>query len=75
MPITNALSRWRESKADDYALEATHKPIPFASAMTRIANQNLAEVDPEPWVVLLLYSHPPLKSRIEKAQQFSSSTL
>jgi STE24 endopeptidase len=75
MPITNAFSRWRESMADDYALEATHKPTPFASAMTRIANQNLAEVDPERWVVLLLYSHPPLKSRIEKAQRFSSSTV
>jgi STE24 endopeptidase len=75
MPISNAFSRWRESIADDYALEATRKPIPFASAMTRIANQNLAEVDPERWVVLLLYSHPPLKSRIEKAQHFSSSTV
>ena len=75
MPITNAFSRWRESMADDYALEVTHKPGPFASAMTRIANQNLAEVDPERWVVLLLYSHPPLKSRIEKAQRFTKSTL
>jgi len=73
MPITNAFSRWRESMADDYALKVTHKPMPFASAMTRIANQNLAEVDPERWVVLLLYSHPPLKSRIEKAQRFSST--
>jgi STE24 endopeptidase len=75
MPISNAFSRWRESMADDYALKATHKPMPFASAMTRIANQNLAEIDPERWVVLLLYSHPPLKSRIEKAQRFSSSTV
>jgi STE24 endopeptidase len=74
MPISNAFSRWRESMADDYALEVTHKPMPFASAMTRIANQNLAEVDPERWVVLLLYSHPPLKSRIEKAQRFTTST-
>ena len=73
MPITNAFSRWRESLADDYALEVTLKPLPFASAMTRIANQNLAEVDPERWVVLLLYSHPPLKNRIEKAQRFTAS--
>jgi STE24 endopeptidase len=75
MPITNAFSRWRESLADDYALKATHKPLPFASAMTRIANQNLAEVDPERWVVLLLYSHPPLRSRIEKAQRFTGTTV
>ncbi|UCF61079.1 MAG: M48 family metallopeptidase [Anaerolineaceae bacterium] len=75
MPITNAFSRWRESMADDYALEVTHKPMPFVNAMTRLANQNLAEVDPERWVVLLLYSHPPLRSRIEKAERFSSSSV
>lgn len=68
MPLGNAFSRWREGKADDYALQTTHKPGAFASAMTRLANQNLAEVDPEPWVVWWLYSHPPLKERIEKAK-------
>ena len=68
MPLGNAFSRWRERRADDYALQTTHKPGAFASAMTRLANQNLAELDPEPWVVWLLYSHPPLKERIEKAK-------
>ena len=70
MPFANAFSRWRESIADDYALEITRKSESFASAMTRLANQNLAEADPERWVVLLLYSHPPLRSRIEKAHRF-----
>jgi len=72
MPLANAFSRWRESIADDYALEITQKPEPFASAMIRIANQNLAEVDPERWVVLLLHSHPPLRDRIQKAYSSSS---
>ena len=70
MPLTNAFSRWRESMADDYALKITRKPEPFASAMIRLANQNLAEADPQRWVVLLLQSHPPLSSRIEKAHRF-----
>lgn len=70
MPLTNAFSRWREVKADRYALEARRKPEAFASAMTRIANQNLAEVDPEPWVELLLYSHPALSKRIRMARNF-----
>ncbi len=69
MPLTNAYSRWRERKADDYALQVTHKQQAFASAMTRLANQNLAEYDPEPWVVWLLYSHPPLNERIARANQ------
>jgi STE24 endopeptidase len=68
MPLSNAFSRWRESMADDFALRLTGKPAAFASAMTRLANQNLAEAEPEAWVVFLLYSHPPLASRIEKAR-------
>jgi len=68
MPLENAVSRWRESMADDYALQSTGKTEAFASAFTRLANQNLGEVDPEKWVVFLFYSHPPLGQRIEKAQ-------
>lgn len=67
MPIENAISRWRERMADDYALQATGKSEAFASAFTRLANQNLGEVDPEKWVVLLFYSHPPLGERIARA--------
>lgn len=68
MPLENAVSRWRERKADEYALQATGKREAFASAFTRLANQNLGEVDPEKWVVFLFYSHPPLGERIAKAQ-------
>jgi len=67
MPLENAISRWRENMADDYALRSTGKTEAFASAFTRLANQNLGEVDPEKWVVFLFYSHPPLGERIEKA--------
>jgi STE24 endopeptidase len=72
MPITNLYSRWREAMADDFALAQTEKPEAFASAMTRLANQNLAQVDPPRWVVLLLSSHPPLRERIKKAEAYTS---
>jgi len=72
MPLGNAFSRWRERRADTYALKATDKPDAFVSAMTRLANQNLAEVDPERWVEVLLYSHPTLKKRIEMAEAYAS---
>jgi STE24 endopeptidase len=71
-PISNALSRWRENMADDYALQSTGKNEAFASAFTRLANQNLSEIDPEKWVVFMFYSHPPLGERIEKAKQFTT---
>ncbi|MFN8383338.1 MAG: M48 family metallopeptidase [Anaerolineales bacterium] len=72
-PLDNALSRWRENMADDYALESTGKNEAFASAFTRLANQNLGEIDPEKWVVFMFYSHPPLGERIEKAKKFSAT--
>jgi STE24 endopeptidase len=71
-PIDNAISRWRENMADDYALSSTKKGEAFASAFTRLANLNLGEIDPEKWVVFMFYSHPPLGERIEKARRFSS---
>ena len=72
MPLDNAISRWREGMADDYALQATGKNEAFASAFTRLANQNLGEVDPERWVVFMFYSHPPLGERIEKARSWKT---
>jgi STE24 endopeptidase len=72
LPMNNAYSRWREVRADAYALDATGKPRAFADAMTRLANQNLADADPEPWVVLLLYSHPPIRDRLAHAASWSA---
>jgi len=74
MPIGNAVSRWREKMADDYALQATGKNEAFASAFTRLANQNLGEIDPEKWVVFMFYSHPPLGERIEKARKWKTAS-
>jgi STE24 endopeptidase len=68
MPLQNGFSRWRERLADAYALKVTGKHEAFASAFTRLANQNLGEIDPEPWVVFLFYSHPPLGERIAQAR-------
>jgi STE24 endopeptidase len=73
MPLSNAYSRWRERLADDFALATIEQPQAFAGAMTLLADQNLAEADPDRWVVLLLYSHPPLAERIARAAEFQVS--
>jgi len=70
MPLTNTFTRWRESLADRYALDSTRQATAFASAMTRLANPNLAELEPEPWVEVLLYSHPALSRRIKMAEEW-----
>jgi STE24 endopeptidase len=71
LPLSNAYSRWRERLADRYALETTGKPRAFAGAMTRLADQNLSDADPERWVEVLLYSHPAISRRVAMAQEFA----
>jgi STE24 endopeptidase len=68
-PLNNAISRWREHMADEYALQSTGKAQAFASAMVRLANQNLGEIDPEKWVVFMFYDHPPLGERIRMTSE------
>lgn len=69
MPLENGFSRWRERRADEYALRLTHNGTAFASAMRRLANQNLSEAEPEAWVEWLLYSHPAVGKRIAMAEK------
>jgi STE24 endopeptidase len=69
MPLENGFSRWRERRADEYALYLTNNGSAYASALRRLANQNLADADPEAWVEWLLYSHPALGKRIAMAEQ------
>ncbi|MCP4519716.1 MAG: M48 family metalloprotease, partial [Delftia sp.] len=68
-PLVNTWSRWRERLADRYAVQLTGAPQAFASALVRLSDQNLAEVEPPAWVVFLLYSHPPVGQRIAAAQR------
>jgi STE24 endopeptidase len=73
MPVENGFSRWRERRADEYALSLTHNGAAYASALRRLANQNLADAEPEAWVEWLLYSHPALSKRIAMAEAEQNS--
>lgn len=70
LPLANGYSRWRERRADAFAIESTGKPRAFGQAIVRLANQNLAEAEPPRWVVWLLYSHPPIMERVRMAEQW-----
>ncbi len=72
-PLTNGYSRAIEYQADEYALQATHMIGPFKSAMTRLANQNLAEIEPSPIVEFLFYDHPSIGKRLTHAEQFATN--
>jgi STE24 endopeptidase len=75
MPLENGFSRWRERRADEYALGLTQNGIAYASALKRLANQNLADTDPEAWVEWLLYSHPALGKRIAMAEGYAEQAI
>lgn len=67
LPLQNLVSRHFERRADAIALELTGDPDTAIRAQRRLAFSNLADLDPPDPVVWLLYTHPPVKDRIEAA--------
>jgi len=72
LPLTNAVSRWRERAADRFAWELTGNPRAFASAIERLASQNLAERRPSRLALWLFHTHPPVDERIAAARASAS---
>lgn len=70
LPLVNAYSRHIERAADRYALAVSQDPRGFASAMRKLANQNLIELEPPRWAKWLLYTHPPVGERIRMAEAY-----
>lgn len=70
LPATNGLSRALERQADRFALEKTRDAASFIGAMRRLAEQNLAELQPPRWVEWLLYDHPPIAKRLAMAERW-----
>ncbi len=71
-PAQSAFSRAIERRTDAYALELTGDGETYASAMSRLAAQALADPDPPAPVVFFLYSHPPIADRIRAARAFAA---
>jgi STE24 endopeptidase len=73
VPVANALSRALERRADRLALDLTRNPASFATAMRRLAAQNLAEERPSGLARWLFYSHPPVAERIDMALRWTGT--
>ena len=74
-PLVNAISRHYEHQADQFALEVTYGVVPNpnaaeARAFQTLGEQDLADPDPNPFIVVWLYSHPPLDRRIRFALNY-----
>jgi STE24 endopeptidase len=69
-PLANSYARHLEKAADLFALEATANPDAFASMLTRLTDQNLADSRPGRWTEVWFYDHPPYYKRLELARRF-----
>ena len=69
-PFDNILSRKFEYEADEYAVIATNKPLPYISTLEKLTEQNLADKDPHPFVEWFFYSHPSVNNRINALKKF-----
>jgi Zn-dependent protease with chaperone function len=78
-PVVNAISRHYEHQADQFALEVTYGVVADpnaaeARAFQILGEQDLADPDPNPFIVFWLYSHPPLGRRIRFALNYKPWT-
>jgi STE24 endopeptidase len=71
LPALNSYSRAMERQADTYALRAIPSRAAFISSMEKLADLNLAERQPHPWIEFIFHSHPSIQKRIAFAQRFA----
>jgi STE24 endopeptidase len=67
-PLSSYWSRHHEWQADAYATELQHRPQDLASALQKLASENLSNLHPHPLYAAFYYSHPPMAERIRRLQ-------
>jgi len=65
MPLQLGYSRHLEKQADMFATGHTEKPESLASALTKLASQNLIDPAPSRLEELLLHDHPTMSKRLD----------
>ncbi len=74
LPVQNLFSRILEKQADKFALRLTgNDTASFISVMKKLADMNLAEIDPSALKKIFLYSHPPIGERIRMAEEMQGA--
>jgi STE24 endopeptidase len=66
-PVASAISRDIERKADGFALDVTHDPRAMIDLHVRLARANLADLDPNPVIYRIFFTHPSTRERIQMA--------
>jgi STE24 endopeptidase len=71
--LSNYVSRRFEWQADKFALQICSDNLSFASALEKLAEQNLSDKNPKKKTEILFHSHPSLSKRIDYAKNFKKS--
>ena len=74
-PLANTYSRWQEHQADIYELEVMHGLVPDAGRNSADVDQIMAQIDlddpqPNPFIRFWIYDHPPTNERMLFAQRY-----
>jgi STE24 endopeptidase len=65
-PLSSYWSRRHEWQADAFATELQRRPEDLASALQKLASENLSNLHPHPVYAAFYYSHPPMVERIRR---------
>ena len=68
-PLSSWLSRRHEWQADRYARQLSGDPESLASALIKLASENLSNLHPHPFYAAWHYSHPPVVQRVAKLRE------
>jgi STE24 endopeptidase len=68
-PLSSYWSRRHEWQADAYATELQRRPEDLASALQKLASENLSNLHPHPLYAAFYYSHPPMAERIRRLRE------
>jgi STE24 endopeptidase len=67
-----AYSRFVEARADGYALDLFGDPEAIVRMERALAVQNIADLNPRRYEILLRYTHPPIPARIAHARRWAA---
>ncbi len=71
MPLFNIYSRWRERRADWFALELVKLPKAQISTEKKLADMALGDDKPNRFIEWVWYSHPAIWRRVEMSESWA----
>jgi STE24 endopeptidase len=69
-PLSNFVSRYQESRADQYAIEMMQNPEAAITSFQELTRAGLSQVNPPFLVKVFRYGHPTMLERISRIEQF-----